>query len=135
MSDASERLWMDPGAATVPLPGDGPIWMVTRGVLVGSSMSGSPGAARSWKSTPDVRSRETGRWVVVTTIPMGETDGPWPPVAPDRLIRPATSASDWRAAVDVESVTKRFGSTLALDNVSLSVEPGRVLALLGPNGA
>jgi len=32
-------------------------------------------------------------------------------------------------------VSKRFGSTLALDNVSLSVEAGRVLALLGPNGA
>ena len=37
--------------------------------------------------------------------------------------------------IEVESVTKRFGSTLALDGVSLSVEPGRVLALLGPNGA
>jgi ABC-2 type transport system ATP-binding protein len=39
------------------------------------------------------------------------------------------------AAVEVESVTKRFGSTLALDDVSFSVEAGSVLALLGPNGA
>ena len=39
------------------------------------------------------------------------------------------------AAVEVDSVTKRFGSTLALDDVSLAIEPGRVLALLGPNGA
>lgn len=38
-------------------------------------------------------------------------------------------------AVDVQNVSKRFGSNLALDNVSLSVEPGSVLALLGPNGA
>ncbi len=38
-------------------------------------------------------------------------------------------------AIDVDGVTKRFGSTLALDDVSLSIEPGRVLALLGPNGA
>jgi ABC-2 type transport system ATP-binding protein len=38
-------------------------------------------------------------------------------------------------AVEVDGVTKRFGPTLALDDVSLSVEPGQVLALLGPNGA
>ena len=39
------------------------------------------------------------------------------------------------AAVEVEGVTKRFGTTLALDDVSLTVDAGRVLALLGPNGA
>ena len=39
------------------------------------------------------------------------------------------------AAVEVDGVSKQFGSTLALDNVSLSVEAGGVLALLGPNGA
>jgi hypothetical protein len=39
------------------------------------------------------------------------------------------------AAVEVEGVTKRFGGTLALDDVSFSVRQGEVLALLGPNGA
>ena len=38
-------------------------------------------------------------------------------------------------AVEVDRVTKRFGSTLALDDVSLCVAAGKVLALLGPNGA
>lgn len=38
------------------------------------------------------------------------------------------------AAVEVEKVTKRFGTTPALDNVSLCVEAGKVLALPGPNG-
>ena len=38
-------------------------------------------------------------------------------------------------AIEVERVSKRFGSNQALDHVSLSVEPGTVLALLGPNGA
>jgi daunorubicin resistance ABC transporter ATP-binding subunit len=38
-------------------------------------------------------------------------------------------------AIEVEGVSKRFGSNQALDHVSLSVEPGTVLALLGPNGA
>ena len=37
--------------------------------------------------------------------------------------------------IDVEMVTKRFGATLALDEVSFSVGQGEVLALLGPNGA
>jgi ABC-2 type transport system ATP-binding protein len=39
------------------------------------------------------------------------------------------------AAIEVDHVSKRFGTTLALDDVSLEVEAGRVLALLGPNGA
>jgi branched-chain amino acid transport system ATP-binding protein len=35
----------------------------------------------------------------------------------------------------VEGVSKRFGGLLAVDNVSLDVEAGRITALIGPNGA
>jgi ABC-2 type transport system ATP-binding protein len=38
-------------------------------------------------------------------------------------------------AVEVESLTKRFGSTVALDGVDLAIPTGSVLGLLGPNGA
>jgi len=37
--------------------------------------------------------------------------------------------------ITVDRVTKRFGSTVALDGVSLDVGAGEVLGLLGPNGA
>ena len=38
-------------------------------------------------------------------------------------------------ALETYGLTKRFGSLVAMDNVSLRVEPGTVHALLGENGA
>jgi branched-chain amino acid transport system ATP-binding protein len=35
----------------------------------------------------------------------------------------------------VDGVSKRFGGLLAVDNVSLDVQSGRITALIGPNGA
>ena len=40
-----------------------------------------------------------------------------------------------REAISVERVTKRYGRTLALDAVTLSVEAGALFGVLGPNGA
>ena len=37
--------------------------------------------------------------------------------------------------IRADGVTKRFGNTLALDNVSLQVGRGEIFGLLGPNGA
>ena len=37
--------------------------------------------------------------------------------------------------IEVVGLTKRFGSTLAVDDLSFSVEPGRITGFLGPNGA
>ncbi len=39
------------------------------------------------------------------------------------------------SAIRLDHVTKRFGSQLALDDVSLEVASGTVFALLGENGA
>jgi ABC-2 type transport system ATP-binding protein len=39
------------------------------------------------------------------------------------------------AVIDVESVVKRFGATLALDGPDLQVQAGEVHVFLGPNGA
>jgi ABC-2 type transport system ATP-binding protein len=38
-------------------------------------------------------------------------------------------------AVQIEGVSKRYGRTLALDEVSFEVRPNELFALLGPNGA
>ena len=37
--------------------------------------------------------------------------------------------------LQVQSVTKRFGGLLALDSVSLEVQPGEIFSVIGPNGA
>ena len=38
-------------------------------------------------------------------------------------------------AVEIDGATKRYGRTLALDDVSFEVRPNELFALLGPNGA
>jgi ABC-2 type transport system ATP-binding protein len=37
--------------------------------------------------------------------------------------------------IEVQNLTKRYGETLAVDQLSFRVEPGRVTGFLGPNGA
>jgi len=38
-------------------------------------------------------------------------------------------------AIEVEGLTKRYGPTLAVDDISFSVDPGEIVGFLGPNGA
>jgi putative spermidine/putrescine transport system ATP-binding protein len=50
-------------------------------------------------------------------------------------VRHASSAQDPAGhTLDVEDITVRFGAFTALDAVTLTVEPGEILALLGPSG-
>ena len=37
--------------------------------------------------------------------------------------------------IEARRLTKRFGETVAVDNLSFAVEPGRITGFLGPNGA
>jgi ABC-2 type transport system ATP-binding protein len=37
--------------------------------------------------------------------------------------------------IEVERLTKRYGSTMAVDDLSFTVEPGTITGFLGPNGA
>jgi putative spermidine/putrescine transport system ATP-binding protein len=45
--------------------------------------------------------------------------------------KPAKAAG---LALDVEDLSVRYGSTLAVEDVTLAIEPGEVVALLGPSG-
>src|SRR5690606_3708838 len=40
-----------------------------------------------------------------------------------------------RAMITIENLTKRYGTFLAVDDVSFTARPGRVTGFLGPNGA
>ena len=37
--------------------------------------------------------------------------------------------------IEVKNVTKKYGSTIAVDNISFDVKDGEVVGFLGPNGA
>src|SRR4051794_24134319 len=43
--------------------------------------------------------------------------------------------SDTPGGVQVDGVSRRFGSTHAIEDETFDVQPGEVLGLLGPNGA
>jgi ABC-2 type transport system ATP-binding protein len=60
-------------------------------------------------------------------------------VARDEVIDPQDLITDLDGlgppAIAAEGLTKRFGSKLAVDDVTLAVAPGEVFGFLGPNGA
>ena len=62
---------------------------------------------------------------------------PAPPSAPALPPTPRSRAGDGRSPVPIEvnQLTKRFGSVTAVDGLTFTIRPGTVTGFLGPNGA
>src|SRR5919109_2176638 len=63
---------------------------------------------------------------------------PAPPVTSSLMCSPSGSSrarSMVARVLEVRDLTKRYGAKLAVDGLSFSAQPGRVLGFLGPNGA
>ncbi len=57
------------------------------------------------------------------------------PLLPARSSGHVAQRSEGVTLLQVEGASKRFGSLVAIDNVSLTIEPGELRAIIGPNGA
>lgn len=54
---------------------------------------------------------------------------------PGTALKPQTGSPAPGSILSIDSVTKNFGGLRALDDVSLSLESGEILGLIGPNGS
>src|SRR3954453_8039107 len=55
--------------------------------------------------------------------------------SPDAGAHDPTTSPRGRPMIQVQHLSRRFGSTQALDDLSFEVRPGVVTGFLGPNGA
>src|SRR6202035_425731 len=52
------------------------------------------------------------------------------------MVAPMTPGAPTRGLpIEISGLSKHFGPVLAVDNLSFTVEPGRVTGFLGPNGS
>src|SRR3954463_16196303 len=70
-----------------------------------------------------------------TPIAPTETPAPAPLPAPSQAIAPPPLPGGKSSAIESKALTKRYGSLVALDALTLRLEPGDVFGFIGPNGA
>ena len=73
------------------------------------------------------------RWLARRVRPAGRADAPGPADTGARRRPLAGTLSG--AALEIDSVSKRFGGNAALAGVTVAAKPGQVTAVIGPNGS
>ena len=48
---------------------------------------------------------------------------------------PHPTEAQARLMIEAKNITKTYGATVAVDNVSFTAHPGEIVGFLGPNGA
>src|SRR5258705_12439869 len=71
----------------------------------------------------------------LTTPPPLPAASPAATIAPAPAIVPPPLPVDKSAAIATNALTKRYGSLVALDALTLRLDPGDVFGFIGPNGA
>jgi len=57
------------------------------------------------------------------------------PVAPQAAVAPPAGTDGRGPVAELRAITKKYGTTVALNDVNIDLRPGELLAVLGPNGA
>ncbi len=84
-----------------------------------------------WKDGRRVGEAEAERPVVAAVEPAEDAE-----VAAEVVPTPvAPAAASGGAALQIDHLTVRYGGVVAVNDVSLRVEPGHIVGLIGPNGA
>ncbi len=104
----------------------GPFVRRTRGLLL--AIAGEHTGTLDPRADPEFRLRATLEYPS-PTVTAAVRPGPDTPTHPA-----TTPAPDSVPEIKVIDVTKRFGDTVAVDGVSVAIEPGEFFSLLGPSG-
>ncbi|MFI9562899.1 ABC transporter permease subunit [Streptomyces rishiriensis] len=111
--------------------------MARRRTANGAPLAAAPtGSAASTASAAPAASTAANASAAATALAPAEA--PTAANAPAAAAAAAKEATVPRAAplpLHVQNLTVRYGGVVAVDGLSLEVEPGRVVGLIGPNGA
>src|SRR6185312_6322974 len=107
----------------------------TRGRTTRGKTQGTWHVCHRWRT----RGADEIRTRTLSARGMARADGAHPAHEPGSANAVQTRDTHGRkimtAVVQAKGLSKRYGNTVALDNVNLDIQPGRIVGLVGPNGA
>ncbi|MGB5704485.1 MAG: ABC transporter ATP-binding protein, partial [Polyangiales bacterium] len=91
----------------------------------------TPESSRSFHETEGMLTEIVRKW----GGPMRESRRTWTGLQLQRSIASGTWVAQRAYMIEVQALTRRYGSRLAVNEVSFRVERGEIVGFLGPNGA